>query len=180
MKHPFVWLAAGRRGSVLASLVFVCVVLMIALSVIGNGLTMKAQGVACGVYNIELPWSPERAASVVAAWRDGKQLGAAIEQTRLDFLFLMIYPATLSLACVVSSGRCFGTIATVGIVLSWAVLLCTPLDFIENILILKMLGGDVQAPVPQLTSYVALAKLFLGGSAVVYLVFANILKKRHR
>jgi len=180
MSNPYVWLPVNLRGPVVIALFAASVLLMIALSVIGKGLTVTEGDVSVSIMKIEMPWTQSEAETVVKVWKDKQQIDAAINQTRLDFLFLLIYPAALSLACVMASGSKTGLMANAGGKLSWAVLFCTPLDFTENIFILKMLDGALQTPIPQLTTFVSLIKWVLIVIVLLYLLTGGILKILHR
>ena len=180
MSNPYVWLPVNLRWPVVVALFAVSIILMIALSVIGKGLTVKEGDDSVSIMNIEMPWTQTEAETVVRIWKDKQQIDAAIKQTRLDFLFLLIYPAALSLACVMASGSQTGLMANVGGILSWAVLFCTPLDFTENVFILKMLDGALQTPIPQLTTFVSLIKWVLIAIASLYLLAGGVLKILHR
>jgi len=88
---------------------------------------------------------------------------------------LLIYPLVFSLACVMLSDAAIDWKHTVGIGLSWAVLLCMPLDAPENVLILKMLDGATDKPVPQITSVAALMKFILVFAALLYIIALALL-----
>jgi hypothetical protein len=75
---------------------------------------------------------------------------------------------------VVGSGD--GPLAAAVSFFSWAVLLCTPLDAFENLMILRMLSGACASPVPQLTTISAGLKFFLVASSVVSMLSMLALK----
>ncbi len=144
---------------------------------IGEPLVMKDAKISLGIVDIELPWKVERAKWIVDTWREAGLIETARLQTRLDFIFLCIYPAALSLACrKIAQGR-EGFMATIGIWLSWAVLLCTPLDAFENVMILTMLSGNYAFPVPLLTSVAAALKFALIAATLVLYIPAVLVMK---
>ena len=72
------------------------------------------------------------------------------------------------------AGTGSGSMTTAGMALSWSVLLCTPLDAIENVLILRMLKGNTGFPIPLLTSLAAALKFALIVVALGYIGFAGV------
>lgn len=174
MFTPFSWLAIELQGNVLVMLCVASLALMKFLSMIGSDLASKH--IPLGIISLELSRRPERAASIVKVWSDTGLIGKAVEQTRLDFLLLLLYPAALSLACTMIAGGEEGVTATIGIVFSWAVLLCAPLDAFENLMIFRMLSGSCDSPVPQLTTISASLKFTLFASSVIYMLTMLVLK----
>jgi hypothetical protein len=176
MITPFSWLAADQQSSMLVMLFIASSAVMKILSTIGRELSIRSEKIPFGIINLELSWSEQRAASIVKAWSDRALIAKAVQQTQLDFVLLLLYPATLSLACTMIAGSAPGLMATVGNIFSWAVLLCTPLDAFENIMLLKMLSGFCNSPIPQLTTISATLKFFLFVSSVLYMLVMLILK----
>ena len=147
--------------------------LMWRLSAIGKPLSIKGAA-PWGIVSIELAWTTKKAGQIVDAWNERGYLHTASQQTYLDFLFLLIYPLALSLACAMLAGTGSGSMTTAGMALSWSVLLCTPLDAIENVLILRMLKGNTGFPIPLLTSLAAALKFALIVVALGYIGFAGV------
>lgn len=180
MDTPFYLLSADLQGRILTVSFFVSILLMMILSWIGRELTIWSHRIPLGIVSLELPWSRQRAESIIKIWRERCLISKAVRQTRLDFLFLLVYPLTLSLACAVFAGTMQeGSMATAGIALSWAVLLCVPLDAIENIMLLKMLSGGYYSPVPQLTTIVAALKFLLVSASLLYMALWKALPMLH-
>jgi len=122
-----------------------------------------------GVVTLEVPWTTAKAQSL----RDdlGKEgIEVAREQIRLDFVFLILYPLALSLATALIAHKLGAQMLLYGALVSWAILLAAPLDAIENIAILKMLGGQTGAPWPQLSTICAALKFTLVFGALFYVV----------
>ena len=138
MTNPYFWLSSNIQGFALAVLFGISLVLMFKLTSMGKGLIVKDKGIPLGIINIEMPLNEKNAKSIVKVWNDRNVTENAVKQTHLDFLYLLFYPATLSLACVLLDGSTAGlTSIRVGIIFSWSVLFCIPLDACENIFILK-------------------------------------------
>ncbi|MCW8799264.1 MAG: hypothetical protein OQK66_09895 [Prosthecochloris sp.] len=158
---------------ILLLLILVATMLMWRLAVIGKPLSIKGAA-PWGIVSIELAWTTKKARQIVDAWNERGHLETSRQQTHLDFLFLLIYPLALSLACAMLAGTGSGLMTTVGIALSWFVLLCTPLDAIENVLILRMLKGNAGFPIPLLTSLSAALKFALIVVALGYIGYAGV------
>jgi hypothetical protein len=178
MITPFSWISCEQQGSVLIALCVASLALMKMLFTIGRALANKSENIPLGIINLELSTNEQRSASIVKVWKDQGLIAKAVRQTQLDFFFLLIYPAAISLACSMIAGNGDGLLmTTVGIVLSWAMLLCTPLDAFENLMILKMLSNNYAKPVPQLTSIAASLKFILiAVSLFLYIPYMLILK----
>jgi hypothetical protein len=176
MQTPFSWLSPDLQGNVLIALSVLSLTLMKMLSEIGRDLTIRNEHIPFGIINLEFPWTEERAASIVKVWSGRGLVGKAVQQTELDFILLLLYPAALSLAGTMVVGSGDGPLAAAVSFFSWAVLLCTPLDAFENLMILRMLSGSSASPVPQLTTISAGLKFLLVASSVVSMLSMLALK----
>lgn len=174
MNTLFSALDYNLQCNVFAALVTAFILLTTILSIINKDLKIKNEGVLHGIIDIEIPKNPYRAATIVSVWKKMGVIDKAILQTRIDFLYLLIYPLAISLACTLLVGR-GETLVSVGIGLSWAVLLCIPLDFFENIMILKMLSGSCNTPIPQITTLVATIKFILILLSLIYTTYMLLL-----
>lgn len=128
-----------------------------------------------GILDLELPWSTERAEKVI------KALGAegvriAKLQTKLDFIFLLLYPIALSLSAALLAGGLSGWAAVIGLIITWGVLFAGPLDALENISMLRMLSNDIAAPWPQLSTICAICKFAVIFGGIVYLVVGGAMR----
>ncbi len=155
-------------------------VLMAVLYKVGKPLVIPEQGVSLGILDMELPVTFLRADSILSVWERHGVVDFGVRQTLLDFLFLMCYPVALSLLCMRLAWSRSGFMAILGIVLSWAVLLCIPFDACENILILKMLRGNTAPPFPELTTAMAAMKFSLIGLALIGYPFLCLMQKTLR
>ena len=119
-----------------------------------------------GIVSLELARYPEVAARVITSW-DATQQAAATAGVYWDFLWLLCYSTTISLACVWAAGVFSRSpyLASIGYALAWLLWLAALLDAVENVALLQMLGGATQPPWPALAYWCALAKfdiIFLG------------------
>lgn len=176
MTNPFSWLPPDLQGSVMTGIAVASLAMAKILSTVGAGLTLKDDGVPFGIMNLEVSWSTERAKAIVALWRKNGVVCKAVQQTRLDFVFLLIYPTALSLACVMTAGGVEGFMASAGVALSWIVLLAAPFDTIENIMLLKMLEGTFEPNMARFTSISASIKFLIILATLLYLILMVFMK----
>ena len=174
MTNPYHWVPDRYRGIVFVGLVLVTGGVSYALGQQGKPLTTET--LPNGILEIELPWSEERAAEVVASWEQGGLVPVARKQVYADFLFLLLYPLALGFACAWLAGNLSGRLAQLGFLLAWWVLLAGLLDAIENIAILQMLGGSQGAPLPQIATIAAALKFTLVVVAFGYLVMGGCVR----
>ncbi|NTV61776.1 MAG: hypothetical protein HGA77_10795 [Chlorobiaceae bacterium] len=176
MDTPFSWLPPDMQGSAMISIAIASLAMAKILSTVGAGLTLKNEGIAFGIVNLEVSWSRERAEAIVTAWKNNGVVGKAVQQTQLDFVFLLIYPAALSLACVMTAGGGDGFMAAAGIAMSWIVLLCAPFDALENLMLLRMLKGSFEPNIPRLTAISASLKFLIILLTLLYLLVMVFMK----
>ncbi|HRJ44190.1 MAG: hypothetical protein KJZ86_14695 [Caldilineaceae bacterium] len=112
-----------------------------------------------GIVSLELARYPEVAQRVIGSWSADQQAQAAAG-VGWDFVWLLCYSTSLSLACVWAAeklGR-FDFALKIGYFLAWLCWLAALLDGVENIALLRMLGGDTGPPWPALSYWAALVK----------------------
>jgi hypothetical protein len=172
MNTPYRWIPNNYLWMVVMGLVLITVGVAYGLNRQGKPLsTDKSPN---GILEIELPWSTERASDIVAWWEQNGLLQTAREQVYYDFLFLALYPLALSMLCAWLAGSVPAKLGMLGILLSWGVLLAAPFDAIENIVILRMLGGSQETPFPQIATIAAAVKFTLVFGAFGYLAIGGL------
>lgn len=159
MKNPYHWIPENYMWMVFLGLVLITV--GFAYGINRQGKPLSTDKLSKGILEIEFPWSTERASEVVSLWERKDLLPVARKQVYCDFLFLVLYPLALSFACAWLAGSVPVKWGMPGVLVSWGVLLAGPLDAIENIAILNMLGGFQAAPVPQIATIAATIKFTL-------------------
>lgn len=127
-----------------------------------------------GIVDLEMPWCAERHDEILGAW-DQDQRDAARLQTQIDYVFLLLYPVVLSLACWLLAGTYYrGIWFRAGRWIAFAVLFAAPLDALENVFLLQSLAGDVPDFVPVVTSTLASLKFGLVFLALGYFAAGGI------
>ena len=123
-----------------------------------------------GIVAFELPKSTEGAQQILAAWQRAGLEKAARRSITVDWFFIVLYVLALVCAGVLVAraaealgGLDAGDASTVALVVAIAAVVAGVLDVLENLGMRRMLDGRVEAPVPQLTTWVSRGKWFLLG-----------------
>ncbi len=124
---------------------------------------------------IEMPWTPSRAEALISQL-GGEGVRVARKQTYLDFGFLIVYPLTIALLCVLLGAKAGNAVSVAAPIIAVGVLFAGLFDAIENMAMLVMLSGRTGSPWPQLSSLFASIKftLVLGGIAYVAIALISI------
>ena len=146
--------------------------MMMKMRSLGGGLTTTAA--PFGILSFEFAWGRERAASILNSWKDENQIEPARKQVKVDFLFLILYPLALALFSALIASSRFNSLETVGLFISWAVLVAMPLDAIENVSLLRMLDHGASNGLARIAAWCAGIKFSLVFAALGYIVFQGI------
>jgi hypothetical protein len=168
MKHPFMSIQSKRRKRWLLWLVIASLVVMVCLNLVSRPLVTPAA--PQGIISFELAGSSNRAAQILASWSENARLSAAFG-LGFDYLFMLAYSTTLSLACIMAvdvlRGR-FPPLASFGTYLAWGQWLAALLDAIENIALTVILFNQPLDPWPWLAQLCASLKFILIFLGLVY------------
>jgi hypothetical protein len=113
------------------------------------------------------------ALKVIKSWTETDKMWAAFS-LGLDFLFLVVYSTTISLACIWAANvlQAYSLpLATVGIWLAWGQWVAALLDIVENIALTIILFSSVRATLPQLAKWCAISKF---GLIILGLLYAAV------
>lgn len=168
---PFRWVAAEGRGALLAVLTVLLVALSAALAILGAPLVSDAA--PNGIVSFELAGSAERAGRIVASWSAHARERAALT-LGLDYVYLLVYPAWLSLACLLTARRRSGAWQRGGLALAWLVLAAGLCDAVENAALLRILEAGASPAAARLAWLCAAVKFALVLAAVLYLFGAHV------
>jgi len=146
------------------------VILMLQLRGFDATLKEAAPG---GIVGYELAWSATRANEYLSAWRNTGALEIAKVSLGVDFAFLLAYPfmfatgaALLIRRPVVSSFDRFGDAIRKG------VLLCIPLDAVENVVLWRMIDHGASDGLAHLATICASIKFALVIMAALWCISA--------
>jgi len=164
---PFAWLSPRVQGWLAVALGAVVLVLSIVLGVVGAPLT-TAEAPA-GIVSFEFVQSGEHAARILGSWSPAAREAAALT-LGLDFLYLVVYPAWLSLCCVLVARRLGGRAARVGVWIAWLVLAAALFDAVENIASIRILTAGPSDGLARVSRLSAAPKFALVSLASFYVL----------
>lgn len=168
--HPFAWLSDRAQSLAFTVLLLVMLVLFTFLMVLGE--PMRTDAAPQGIVSFELARTGDRAGEILDSWPQSVR-NMALLQTGIDYLFLVVYPALLSLGCVLVARRLrerAAGLSRLGVVLAWLVLLAGVLDAIENVALIRMLLSGPSDAMAGLAWACAVPKFALVAIAALYAV----------
>ena len=173
IRHPFVRLSArSRRGALLA---LAALVLASGVALRRLDASLRTPASPAGIVSFEFAASRERADQMLEAWGEtGRRI--ARQSLWLDFLFLASYAPGLALLCAATADRARGehaTRAALGDPLAWGQLAAGGLDALENLALLRVVGGAPGEAWPALAAAFAGLKFALVGAGFAYLIWAT-------
>jgi hypothetical protein len=134
-------------------------VLMVQLRLIDGALT--SPDTPWGIVGFELAFTRERAAAIIAVWASMGVTDSALVSLGVDVAFLLVYPFMFrSLVQLLRRDDGSG-FQRLGARLSSAVLLCIPLDALENALLWRELAVGASTPLALTAGMAASIKFLL-------------------
>lgn len=133
-------LALSRRGWLYLALA-ATIALEIVLGRLNKPLVTAAA--PAGIVSFELAHTAERSAAIMASWNDDARRAARVSLL-VDYLFMIAYPATLALGCVMVAARVQPKrprLSSVVRALAAGALVAGALDAIENAALLVQLAS---------------------------------------
>ncbi len=125
-----------------------------------------------GIVSFELAGTGERARAMIDSWSPSAREAVMLIQG-LDYLYLLVYPAFLSLLCSKLAGRLGGTWEKLGISLSSGVWLCAPLDAVENQALIAQVMHGASDALAHRAYLAAVPKFFFFTLAVAFVLVAG-------
>lgn len=132
---------------------------------------LRNEVASAGIVSFELAGSAERASAILASWDQGAREAAMLLQG-LDYLYLLVYPALLYLLVARVGSRLGGAWEAASAGISRSVLLCCPLDAVENHALIAQLTGGAAESLARRAWLTAAAKFGLLSLAIAFLVAA--------
>ncbi|HLC35886.1 MAG TPA: hypothetical protein VJJ70_12935 [Anaerolineales bacterium] len=175
LRHPFEGVPATRRIWFWLAGAAATVAVMLVFNLIGAPTITPAA--PQGIVSLQLAGSAEAAEGILASWDSAARLRAAFG-LGLDFLFPLLYAATIGSACVWAAGALrpvWPGLAAGGVLLAWEMWLAALFDYLENIALTAILFGPVQPALPEIARALALLKFCLIGVALVYVALGTII-----
>jgi hypothetical protein len=168
MKHPFDAIHAKSQRRLLIWLAVGSLAVMILLSLVNRPLVTSAA--PQGIISFELAGSSGRATQILESWDERARLSAAFG-LGFDYVFMLAYSTTLSLACLMAAGSLHAnhpSFSSFGPYLAWAQWMAAIFDALENIALLLLLLSPPADPWPQTAQVCATLKFLLIFLGMVY------------
>ncbi len=134
-----------------------------------------------GIVGYELAWSAERASPMLRVWRNAGTLEHAKVSLGVDFAFLLVYPWMFAsgIALLVRT-RATSPFVRAGAHFQRLVLLCMPLDALENVLLWRMLDRGVSDGTMHVATSAAWFKFLLVLATALWCIAAIALRVTRR
>ena len=171
MRHPFQSVPSSKRKILFWFLLASTLLLMFILNVVGAPLMTDAA--PAGIVSYELAGNPINAEQILSSWNQDARLHAAFS-LGLDYLFMVVYAAAISLGCVWAAEiiRSRGwPLASLGVYLAWGQWLAAILDAVENLGLTLILFNPVVSPWPEIARWCATLKFALIFLGLVYALY---------
>lgn len=160
-----------KNKKLLFSLAFL-VVMIVIMQLQGKGL--KTPVTQAGIVDLEFAKTPLRANECLAAWPQN----VARINTYIDFIFIISYVLFLVTALKAVPGRRGAFWVRTARVFVFLVLVAGLFDCLENIQMLRYMGGTTESWVIYSTYWLALSKFLLLSAAVLFLLFGWLARRR--
>ena len=176
LNHPYNKLPQQRRR------LFLIVAIVLTLAVEGYLIILNsalsgpyAPG---GIVAFELAKTAPAAEAILHNWGNAG-IDTARRSLQWDFLFLLLYPLAISLACARVAEQWMGwrnLFQMTGYLLAWGQFVAGALDALENLILLSMLDQDFGIALPYLAWIAASLKFMLVGAGLLY-VLAGLIRR---
>ena len=169
-RSPFAWIQPAAQRPVLWLLAVLTVGILALLGYLGTALITASA--PTGMLSYNLAGSGTRASAVLASW-SGQARERALLFLGLDYLYLFIYPAFISLGCArlaLSLSHSAPRLAALGRSLSWLVLAAGGFDAVENYALIRQLLTAPSDLWAQVAWWCALPKFGLSLIGLVYML----------
>ncbi len=175
MSHPFERLKPASHRAIFIPLLTLTILIFLAMNAIGVPLNNPVA--PSGIVSFEFAFTSTRALQILNSWSDAVQLRAAFIQG-LDFLFPLVYSATIGLGCILTANVLRAVkqpLAWFGAPLAWGLWLAAVCDYIENISLVFLLFGRVASPLPEIAGACAAIKFSLILIGMVYALYGMVI-----
>ena len=165
---PLTRIAPGRLRVVVVPALVVYALAFIPFMLVGDPSEMV---------RLQLAGSESQAREIVGGWSAAETTDMAFLQG-VDELHPLAYGLLLAAGAVWAGRRLRGRAAVWGPAVAWAAVAAVLFDLAENVGMIVMIRGDVDAPVPAITTAFAVAKFALFVVVVPYVVAGLVARLR--
>jgi hypothetical protein len=140
-----------------------------------TGAVLKTAATPKGILDLEFAYDSATTATVITAWQSPgadtyARINAAVNNTYLDFIFLIFYALFLFFTCEKIARLSAGSFGKMGWLIAKASLLAGGLDVLENTGMLYNLSGNISNSVALFTTTCSVIKWVLALTAVLYCI----------
>ncbi|QQS45524.1 MAG: hypothetical protein IPM66_16485 [Acidobacteriota bacterium] len=156
-RDPFQWIDESRRKATFIVLTILTLSLSYALA--STGRPLKTPAAPNGIISYEFAGNLANSAAMIDSWDEQARVAAGLN-LGLDYLYLVAYPLTIGLGCLLV-GRRFRTgslFSRAGIVLAWVQPVAGLLDAVENAALIQLLTGSRLDYLPAIAYWCAAPK----------------------
>jgi len=174
LRHPFEWITTSAQTPTFIVLLIITLVLMLSLNFLGAPL--RTELAPAGVVSYEFAGELSTAQSIVESWGEVGRVYAGLN-LGLDCLFLVAYPISIGLGCVMLSRRLSERIAflsTAGLLLAWGQVAAGLLDSLENYALIRVLLGAETSLWPVVARWCAIPKFIFVILGLAYLLIGLV------
>ena len=172
--HPFQWLSDASQQRALPPLIVLTLILSGVMTWLDTPL--RNDEAPFGIGSFELAKTLARSQRVIASWDAPARIYAGLS-LGIDYLYLVLYSASISLACVRLAralSRQSTHLAATGLALAWAQPLAAALDAVEDYALIRILLGSQEVAWPLLAWACAIPKFALVAAGLLYVLLAGI------
>ena len=174
LRSPFQWISVSALKPALVLSILATLALMVTLSALGAPLRTDAS--PAGIVSFEFAGSLAAAQHMIVSWGETGRTYAGLN-LGLDYLFLIAYPFSIGLACVMVSRRLRdrgGGFSNLGIGLAWGQGAAGLLDALENYGLIRVLLGTRIESWPTVSRIAATGKFALVALGLTYVLVALV------
>ena len=171
MIYPLHVIPKSQRPKYFWPLLLLTLLVMAILELVNSPLITTAA--PQGIVSFELAGTPAGTENILASWDPNAQVHAGFS-LGLDYLFMILYAATISLACLWAMDILHERdwpLAKAGSWIAWGIWLAAILDAIENIALVMIFFGSQSPFLPLVARACAVSKfglIFIGLVFVLY------------
>jgi hypothetical protein len=130
-----------------------------------------------GIIDLELAFTDERTAALLAQWSAPEQLRLAFG-LGFDYLFMPLYSTTLALACVWVTQISRPGWRSAAALFAWGLWVAAAFDAVENVAMLTSLLGSASGTTALVAGVCAVVKFTLIIAGIVFVVVALVAGRR--
>jgi len=174
LRSPFEWITVSALKPALVLSILATLALMVTLNALGAPL--RTEAAPAGIVSFEFAGSLVAARRMIESWGGSGRIYAGLN-LGLDYLFLIAYPLSIGLACVMVSRRLRargGGFLNLGILLAWGQGAAGSLDALENYSLIRVLLGTQIEAWPTIARLSATGKFALVTLGLLFILAALV------